>query len=100
MSVRFAWAELREMVRDGDPRPGPSAWQAWAEPVIGDPYQWTAVFSASVPHDFVAAFAASLAAPTPVLRRNPPELSISCQYAGIFMTSCTPRWGDLCHSEP
>ncbi|MEU8522363.1 DUF317 domain-containing protein [Streptomyces sp. NPDC048577] len=73
MSAGFAWAELPEMIRDGDPRPGLSGWQAWAEPLIGEPYQWTAAFSASVPHDLVAAFASSLASPAPVLRRNPPE---------------------------
>ncbi|WP_121827742.1 DUF317 domain-containing protein [Streptomyces sp. S1] len=73
MSAGFAWAELPELVRDGDPRPGLPGWQAWAEPVVGDPYQWTAVFSASAPHDLVAAFATSLASPAPVWRRNPPE---------------------------
>ncbi|MEW1699075.1 DUF317 domain-containing protein [Streptomyces sp. NPDC093249] len=73
MSSGFSWGELPEMIRDGDPRPGLSGWHAWAEPMIGDPYQWTAAFSASIPHDLVAVFAASLASPTPVLRRNPPE---------------------------
>ncbi|WP_318209468.1 MULTISPECIES: DUF317 domain-containing protein [unclassified Streptomyces] len=73
MSAGFVWGELPELVRDGDPRPDLYGWQAWAEPVIGEPYQWTATFSASVPHDLVAAFASSLASPVPVLRRNPPE---------------------------
>ncbi|MGZ0200391.1 DUF317 domain-containing protein [Streptomyces sp. RM1] len=46
-----------------------AGWQAWAEPVLGAGYQWAASFSASVPHDLVAAFADSLSSSAPVLRR-------------------------------
>lgn len=53
-------------VQDSDPRSGLLGWQAWAEPVLGDPYLWCASFSASVPHDLVAMFASSLASPHPV----------------------------------
>ncbi|MGW6458686.1 DUF317 domain-containing protein [Streptomyces sp. NPDC055078] len=61
-----------EHVFDADPRPDPPGWQAWAEPVPGNPL-WCATFSASVPHDLVAAFASSLASPVPVRRRLLPE---------------------------
>ncbi|MBO3674001.1 DUF317 domain-containing protein [Streptomyces sp. NEAU-YJ-81] len=61
------------LVQDADPRPDLVGWQAWAEPVLGEPYLWCASFSASVPHDLVAAFAASLASPVPVPRRTVPE---------------------------
>ncbi|MFI1184548.1 DUF317 domain-containing protein [Streptomyces sp. NPDC020799] len=64
---------LPDLVHDADPRPDLAGWQAWAEPVLGDPYLWCATFSASVPHDLVAAFASSLASPAPVLRRTLPE---------------------------
>lgn len=37
------------------------------------PYVWAASFGASVPHDLVAAFAASLSSTAPVLRRVRPE---------------------------
>ncbi|MEU2874130.1 DUF317 domain-containing protein [Streptomyces olivoreticuli] len=61
------------LIHDADPRPDLSGWQAWAEPALGAPYLWCATFSASVPHDLVAAFASSLASPVPVLRRTLPE---------------------------
>lgn len=60
---------LPPLVQDADPRPDLVGWQAWAEPVLGAPYLWCASFSASVPHDLVAAFASSLASPVPVPRR-------------------------------
>lgn len=50
-----------------------AGWQAWAEPVFGAGYLWAASFGASVPHDLVAAFAYSLSASAPVLRRVLPE---------------------------
>ena len=58
------------LIQDADPRPDLMGWQAWAEPVLGAPYLWCASFSASVPHDLVAAFAFSLASPAPVSRRT------------------------------
>lgn len=61
------------LIQDADPRPELLGWQAWAEPVLGAPYLWCASFSASVPHDLVAAFAASLASPAPVPRRRLPK---------------------------
>ncbi|MGW6599387.1 DUF317 domain-containing protein [Streptomyces sp. NPDC055036] len=64
---------LPPLIQDADPRPGLVGWQAWAEPVLGAPYLWCASFSASVPHDLVAAFASSLASPVPVPRRTLPE---------------------------
>ncbi|MFE0101316.1 DUF317 domain-containing protein [Streptomyces sp. NPDC059002] len=64
---------LPPLVQDADPRPDLMGWQAWAEPVLGAPYLWCASFSASVPHDLVAAFASSLASPVPVPRRTLPE---------------------------
>lgn len=73
--------EVPPLIQDGDPRAltlagdeaGPAGWQAWAEPALGAPYLWAASFSAGVPHDLVAAFAASLASSAPVLRRVLPE---------------------------
>ncbi|MET9812350.1 DUF317 domain-containing protein [Streptomyces sp. NPDC006355] len=65
--------ELPPLIQDADPRPDLMGWQAWAEPVLGAPYLWCASFSASVPHDLVAVFAASLASPVPVPRRTLPE---------------------------
>ncbi|MFC8076239.1 DUF317 domain-containing protein [Streptomyces sp. NPDC057307] len=73
--------EVPPLIQDGDPRPltlapdetGPAGWQAWAEPALGAPYLWAASFSAGVPHDLVAAFAASLASSAPVLRRVLPK---------------------------
>ncbi|MHA5053750.1 SPDY domain-containing protein [Streptomyces sp. SD15] len=63
---------LPPLIEDADPRPDPVGWQAWAEPVLGAPYLWCAGFSASVPHDLVAAFASSLASPVQVSRRTLP----------------------------
>lgn len=60
------------LIQDADPRPDQVGWQAWAEPVIGAQYLWCASFSASVPHELVAAFASSLASPMPVRRRTLP----------------------------
>ncbi|WP_420864096.1 DUF317 domain-containing protein [Streptomyces deccanensis] len=64
---------LPPLIQDADPRPDLVGWQAWAEPVLGAPYLWCATFSASVPHDLVAAFAFSLASLVPVPRRTVPE---------------------------
>ncbi|MFI1890261.1 DUF317 domain-containing protein [Streptomyces jumonjinensis] len=61
-----------EHVFDADPRPDLAGWQAWADPAVGTGLLWCATFSASVPHDLVAAFASSLASPAPVLRRTLP----------------------------
>ncbi|MFB6847943.1 DUF317 domain-containing protein [Streptomyces sp. NPDC056373] len=63
---------LPPLIEDVDPRPDLVGWQAWADPVPGAPYLWCASFSASVPHDLVAAFASSLASPVPVPRRTVP----------------------------
>lgn len=73
--------EVPPLIQDGDPRAlsteadeaGPAGWQAWAEPALGAPCLWAASFSASVPHDLVAVFAASLSSTAPVLRRVLPE---------------------------
>ncbi|MEU8543163.1 DUF317 domain-containing protein [Streptomyces sp. NPDC048717] len=66
----------KDGIQDGDVlATEPSGWQAWCEPRIGAGYLWTAVFSASTPHDLVAAFAASLASPEPVLRHTLPDSS-------------------------
>ncbi|MFD9817444.1 DUF317 domain-containing protein [Streptomyces violascens] len=64
---------LPPLIQDADPRDDLLGWQAWAEPVLGAPYLWCASFSASVPHDLVAAFASSLASPVPVPRRTLPQ---------------------------
>lgn len=64
---------LPPLIEDADPRPDLVGWQAWAEPVLGAPCLWCASFSASVPHELVAAFASSLASPIPVPRRTVPE---------------------------
>ncbi|WCH96003.1 DUF317 domain-containing protein [Streptomyces moderatus] len=64
---------LPPLIEDADPRPDLAGWQAWAEPALGSPYPWCAGFSASVPHDLVAAFASSLASPVPVPRRTVPK---------------------------
>lgn len=61
-----------EHVFDADPRPDLAGWQAWADPAVGSGLLWCATFSASVPHDLVAAFASSLASPAPVPRRTLP----------------------------
>ncbi|MFJ2215031.1 DUF317 domain-containing protein [Streptomyces sp. NPDC101062] len=65
--------ELPPLVQDADPRVDLLGWQAWADPVVGEPYLWCASFSSSVPHDLVAVFADSLASPIPVSRRTLPE---------------------------
>ncbi|MCH0557741.1 DUF317 domain-containing protein [Streptomyces sp. MUM 16J] len=64
---------LPPLIEDAEPRPDLVGWQAWADPVPGAPYLWCASFSASVPHDMVAAFASSLASPVPVPRHTVPE---------------------------
>ncbi|HKR48137.1 MAG TPA: DUF317 domain-containing protein [Pseudonocardiaceae bacterium] len=64
---------LPPLIEDADPRPDLVGWQAWAEPAFGSAYLWCATFSASVPHDLVAAFASSLASPAPVPRRTLPK---------------------------
>ncbi|MCV2463946.1 DUF317 domain-containing protein [Streptomyces sp. ICN988] len=69
------------LIQDGDPHvlatgadeTGPAGWQAWADPEPGAPCLWAASFAASVPHDLVAAFVASLSSTEPVLRRVLPE---------------------------
>ncbi|MEU9564101.1 DUF317 domain-containing protein [Streptomyces sp. NPDC048161] len=78
---RFSLGEVPALIQDADPRAltteadeaGPAGWQAWATPAIGAPCLWAVSFGASVPHDLVAAFAASLSSTAPVLRRVLPE---------------------------
>lgn len=65
-------ADSRALTTEAD-EAGPVGWQAWAEPVHGAPCLWAVSFGASVPHDLVAAFAASLSSTAPVLRRVLPE---------------------------
>lgn len=73
--------EVPPLIQDGDPSAltlaaeevGPVGWQAWAEPVVGAGCLWAASFSAGVPQDLVAAFAATLSSTAPVLRRVLPE---------------------------
>ena len=77
----FSLGEVPPLIQDGDPQAltlaadevGPAGWQAWAEPALGAPYLWAVSFGASVPHDLVAVFAASLSSTAPVLRRLLPE---------------------------
>lgn len=69
-------------IQDGDPfgldpTREPTGWLAWCEPRMGDAPLWTVTFSASTPHDLVAAFARSLASPAPVLRHTLPHASAS-----------------------
>ncbi|MEU2429025.1 DUF317 domain-containing protein [Streptomyces sp. NPDC007861] len=74
---RLSLSEVPPLIQDADPgalttgpdEAGPFGWQAWAEPAMGAPYLWVASFGASVPHDLVAAFAASLSSTAPVLRQ-------------------------------
>ncbi|WP_369173517.1 DUF317 domain-containing protein [Streptomyces sp. R28] len=73
LSACLSLGMLPPLIEDADPRPDLMGWQVWAEPVVGAPYLWCASFSASVPHDLVAAFAASLASPVPVPRHTLPE---------------------------
>ncbi|MER7932986.1 MULTISPECIES: DUF317 domain-containing protein [unclassified Streptomyces] len=69
--------EVPTLIQDADPQVltveddevAPAGWQAWAEPALGAPCLWAASFAASVPHDLVAVFAASLSSTAPVLRR-------------------------------
>lgn len=72
-STNVSLEMLPPLIHDADPRDDLLGWQAWAEPVLGAPYLWCASFSASAPHELVAAFASSLAAPGPVPRRVLPE---------------------------
>ncbi|MEV7064336.1 DUF317 domain-containing protein [Streptomyces collinus] len=73
--------EVPPLIQGADPRAlpaeddqtGPAGWQAWAEPALSAPCLWAASFAASVPHDLVAVFAASLSSTAPVLRRVLPE---------------------------
>jgi hypothetical protein len=65
---------LPDGIWDEDPTPHLPGWQAWAEPESGAPYLWCAAFSHSAPHALVAAFAAALTDPCPVIRRNLPDL--------------------------
>ncbi|MFI0776221.1 DUF317 domain-containing protein [Streptomyces sp. NPDC021212] len=85
--------EVPPLIQDADPRVltteagevGPAGWQAWAEPALGAPCLWAVSFAASVPHDLVAAFAASLTSTAPVLRRVLPEATrerLLCAPAG------------------
>ncbi|MFI7102793.1 DUF317 domain-containing protein [Streptomyces sp. NPDC050161] len=69
----FTLCWLPTHIQDSEPALEPVGWQTWAQPALGAPYLWCATFSASVPHDLVAAFASSLASPVPVLRRVLPE---------------------------
>ncbi|AJT62468.3 hypothetical protein T261_0779 [Streptomyces lydicus] len=72
-SANVSLEVLPPLIHDADPRDDLLGWQAWAEPVLGAPYLWCASFSASTPHDLVAAFASSLASPVPVPRHTLPE---------------------------
>ena len=73
--------EVPSLIQDADPHTftvqqdeaGPDGWQAWAEPALGAGCLWAVSFGPSVPHDLVAAFAASLSSTAPVLRRVLPE---------------------------
>ncbi|MBQ0855434.1 DUF317 domain-containing protein [Streptomyces sp. BH-SS-21] len=73
--------EIPPLIQDADPwtltgevdEPGLAGWQAWSEPVPGEGCLWAASFSASVPHDLVAAFADFLSSTVPVLRRVLPD---------------------------
>ncbi|MEC4019689.1 DUF317 domain-containing protein [Streptomyces sp. H27-D2] len=69
----FTLCTLPALIEDQDPRTELAGWQAWAEPAVGRPYLWCAMFSHSTPHDLVAAFATALTSPSPVLRRRLPE---------------------------
>lgn len=68
--------EARSLTQDSDPRvlladydeAGLGGWQAWAEPALGAPWLWAASFAAGVPHDLVAAFAASLSSSAAMLQ--------------------------------
>ncbi|MFJ4689243.1 DUF317 domain-containing protein [Streptomyces sp. NPDC088789] len=75
LAASLCLATVPEHVFDADPRPDLAGWQAWADPSPGEGLLWCATFSASVPHDLVAAFAGSLASPAPVPRRILPDAS-------------------------
>ncbi|MEC3997188.1 DUF317 domain-containing protein [Actinacidiphila sp. DG2A-62] len=70
----FTLRALPDGIWDEDPTLHLSGWQAWAEPESGASYLWCAAFSHSTPHALVAAFAAALSAPRPVIRRLIPVL--------------------------
>ncbi|MFB9603327.1 DUF317 domain-containing protein [Streptomyces roseofulvus] len=77
LAAGMALSLLPEYLQDGnplclDPTAEQTGWLAWCEPRIGRGYLWATGFSASTPHDLVAAFAASLASPDPVLRHTLP----------------------------
>jgi hypothetical protein len=67
-STSISLEMLPSLIHDADPRGDLLGWQAWAEPVLGAQYLylWCASFSVSAPHELVAAFVFSLAAPGPV----------------------------------
>ncbi|MER7718476.1 DUF317 domain-containing protein [Streptomyces flaveolus] len=77
LTSHISLGEVPPLIQDADPRvltavadeAGPVGWQAWAEPSLGASCLWAASFGCSVPHDLVAAFAASLSSTAPVLRR-------------------------------
>ncbi|MGC9544773.1 DUF317 domain-containing protein [Streptomyces sp. UG1] len=78
LTSHISLGEVPPLIQDADPRAltteaGPVGWQAWAEPARGAPCLWAVSFGSSVPHDLVAAFAASLSSTAPVLRRVLPE---------------------------
>ncbi|AJC55024.1 DUF317 domain-containing protein [Streptomyces sp. 769] len=72
-SAHVSLEMLPPLISDADLREDLMGWQAWAEPTFGAPYLWCANFSASVPHELVAVFAASLASPVPVARHRLPQ---------------------------
>ena len=77
LAAGMALTALPEDLQDGDPlcldlTAASTGWLAWCEPRIGRGFLWAVAFSASTPHDLVAAFAASLASPDPVLRHSLP----------------------------
>ncbi|WP_045563622.1 DUF317 domain-containing protein [Streptomyces sp. FxanaA7] len=81
LTSHLSLGEVPPLIQDGDPRAltveedaaRPLGWQAWAEPALAASCLWAVSFGASVPHDLVAAFAASLSSTAPVLRRVLPE---------------------------
>ncbi len=80
LAASMALTALPEHLQDGDPLAlasvaEPTGWLAWCEPRIGRGFLWAVGFSASTPHDLVAAFASSLASPDPVLRHTLPNAS-------------------------
>ncbi|MGW3835729.1 DUF317 domain-containing protein [Streptomyces microflavus] len=81
LTTQISLGEVPPLIQDGDPRAlilqaddvGPLGWQAFSEPVMGEPLLWVVSFSAGVPHDLVASFAQALSSSAPVLRRVLPE---------------------------